>query len=111
MPPRCENTAAGTYFSGKLRTGKTEDGREKLKSPTATLSTAEAISVIHQGQALAVHFGSGELNAHDLAAGLAGAIVKDPGADQQVWNEYLETVVKEKREDWQDLYRACRELG
>ena len=93
----------------ELRMGKTEDGREKLKSPTATLSTAEAISVIHQGQALAVHFGSGELNAHDLAAGLVGAIVKDPGTDLQVWNEYLETVVK-KREDWQDLYRACREL-
>jgi hypothetical protein len=25
------------------------------------------------------------------------------------WNEYLEAVVKE-REDWRDLYRACREL-
>ncbi len=93
----------------ELRSGKTEDGREKLKSPTATLSTAEAISVIHQGQALAVHFGSGEINAHDLAAGLTGAVVKDPATDQLVWNEYLETVVK-KREGWQDLYRACREL-
>jgi hypothetical protein len=26
-----------------------------------------------------------------------------------VWREYLETVVKE-RDEWQDLYRACREL-
>ena len=26
-----------------------------------------------------------------------------------VWQEYLETVVKE-REGWGDLYRACREL-
>jgi len=93
----------------ELRSGKTEDGREKIKSPTATLSSAEAISVVHQGQSLAVHFGNGTLTAHDLAAGLSGAIVKDPGADRAVWQEYLETIVK-KREGWQDLYRACKEL-
>ena len=90
----------------ELRSGKTEDGRDKLKSPSATLSTAEAISVIHQGQALAVHFGDGDLRAHDLAAGLTGAIIKDPTGDGAIWQEYLETVVK-KREGWQDLYRAC----
>jgi MoxR-like ATPase len=93
----------------ELRSGKTEDGREKIKSPTATLSTAEAISVIHQGQSLAVHFGNGALSAHDLAAGLSGAVVKDTGTDKTVWMEYLETIVK-KREGWQDLYRACKEL-
>ena len=94
----------------ELRSGKTEDGREKLKSPSATLSTAEAISVIHQGQSLAVHFGDGELRARDMAASITGAVVKDPGTDATVWQEYLETVVK-KREGWQDLYRACRDLG
>ena len=94
----------------ELRSGKTEDGREKLKTPTATLSTAEAISVIHQGQSLAVHFGDGELRARDMAASITGAVVKDPGTDATVWQEYLETVVK-KREGWQDLYRACRDLG
>lgn len=94
----------------ELRSGKTEDGREKLKSPTATLSTAEAISVVHQGQSLAVHFGNGQLQTHDLAAGITGAVVKDPGTDVAVWQEYLETVVK-KREGWQDLYEACAELG
>lgn len=94
----------------ELRGGKTEDGRDKLKSPSATLSTAEAISVIHQGQALAVHFGDGDLRAHDLAAGLTGAIIKDPAGDGVIWREYLETVVK-KREGWQDLYRACMSEG
>jgi MoxR-like ATPase len=94
----------------ELRSGKTEDGRLKLKSPTATLSTAEAISVITHGKSLAAHFGDGKINAHDLAAGLIGAIVKDPVADKTVWSEYLETIVKE-RPDWKDLYRACREFG
>ncbi len=93
----------------ELRSGKTADGKEKLKSPTATLSTAEAISVIQQGQALATHFGDGTLRAYDLAAALTGAIVKDPGSDAAVWREYLETVVK-KRPEWSDLYRACLDL-
>ena len=93
----------------ELRSGKTEDGRQQLKSPSATLSTAEAISVIGSGQALAAHFGNGTLTAADLAAGLTGAVVKDPERDQTVWREYLETVVKE-RSGWKDLYRACRKL-
>jgi MoxR-like ATPase len=93
----------------ELRSGKTEDGRSKLKIPSSTLSTAEAISVVQSGQALAVHFGEGTLKAADLAAGITGAIVKDPVQDKIAWQEYLETVVKE-RKDWGDLYRACKEL-
>ncbi len=93
----------------ELRQGKTEDGRTKLKVPSATLSTAEAISVINSGQALAAHFGDGLLKAHDLAAGITGAIIKDPVQDKNAWEEYLETVVRE-RKDWKDLYRSCKEL-
>ncbi len=93
----------------ELRSGKTEDGRTKIKSPSSTLSTAEAISVINNGQALAAHFGDGKLNAQDLAASIGGAIVKDPVQDKIVWQEYLETIVRE-REGWKDLYDACREL-
>ena len=93
----------------ELRSGKTEDGRMKVKSPSSTLSTAEAISVINSGQALATHFGDGLLNAADLAAGITGAIVKDPIQDKVIWSEYLETVVK-GRKDWKDLYQACKEM-
>jgi hypothetical protein len=77
--------------------------------PTGTLSTAEAISVLTSGMTLAVHFGDGELQAADVAAGLVGTVVKDPVHDAVAWSEYLEAVVKE-RDDWLDLYRACREL-
>jgi MoxR-like ATPase len=94
----------------ELRSGVTADGRTKVKSPTATLSTAEAISVVTSGAALATHFGDGMLRADDVAAGLTGAVVKDPVQDGLVWAEYLETVVRE-RPGWDDLYRACRELA
>jgi len=94
----------------ELRTGVTADGKTKIKSPSSTLSTAEAISVVNNGVALAAHFGDGTLRATDMASGLLGAIVKDPVQDQLVWKEYLETVVKE-RDGWRDLYRACRALS
>lgn len=93
----------------ELRDGKTLDGKTKLKSPSGTLSTAEAISVVTSGLAMAAFYGDGELRAHDLAASLTGAIVKDPVQDKLVWQEYLQTVVKE-RDDWKDLYRASREV-
>jgi MoxR-like ATPase len=93
----------------ELRAGKTEDGRTKLKSPSSTLSAAEAISVVNNGQSLAIHFGDGTMKADDMAAGLSGAIIKDPVQDKIIWQEYLETVMRE-RKDWQDLYRACKEL-
>ena len=94
----------------ELRSGASSDGRTKLKSPTATMSPAEAISVMNSGLALSTHFGNGKLTAHDLASALIGAIVKDPVQDKVVWNEYLETIVK-TREDWKDIYRACKDLS
>lgn len=92
----------------ELRSGITADGKTKIKSPSGSLSTAEAISVVGNGLALAAHFGDGRLNADDLASSLIGAVVKDPVQDQVVWNEYLETIIK-TREDWRDIYRACKE--
>ena len=48
------------------------------------------------------------MRAGDLISGLIGAVVKDPVQDQIVWQEYLQTVVKEPIE-WKDLYRAAHE--
>ena len=94
----------------ELRQGHTEDNKTSLKTPSATLSAAEAISVVTNGLALAAHFGDGVLRAEDVAAGIVGAGGKDPGADQGIWQEYLQTVVRE-RVDWKDFYRACRQVA
>src|SRR5688572_11234210 len=94
----------------ELRSGVTQDGKTKIKVPSGTLSTAEAISVVNSGMAMAAYFGDGSLKAADLAAGIIGAVVKDPVQDKIVWLEYLETVVK-PRDEWKDIYRACRDLG
>ncbi|WP_214412844.1 ATP-binding protein [Sphaerisporangium fuscum] len=94
----------------ELRSGTTADGRTTVKSPSGTLSTAEAISVVTNGIALAAHFGDGVLRAGDVAAGIVGAVIQDPVSDRVVWHEYLETVVRE-RLDWRDFYRACRDVS
>jgi MoxR-like ATPase len=108
VPPALDEVRRLVTIFRELRNGETADGKTKIKSPSGTMSVAEAISVTGHGLALAAHFGDGTLRAADLAAGLVGAVVKDPVQDAVVWKEYLETVVKE-RDGWKDLYRACRE--
>lgn len=93
----------------ELRSGTTVDGRTSLKVPSGSLSTAEAISVVTNGVALAAHFGNGVLTSADVAAGIVGAVVKDPVHDAVAWREYLEGVARD-RADWGDFYEACRAL-
>lgn len=109
VPAAAEEVRRVVRVFRELRSGRTADGRTKLKSPSGTLSTAEAISVITNGLALSAHFGDGVLRAADVAGAVLGAVVKDPVADAVVWTEYLEAVVRE-RPDWADFYRACREV-
>jgi len=105
--PALEEVRRVVTIFRELRNGLTEDGKTKVKSPSGTLSTAEAISVIAGGMALSAYYGDGQLKAGDLVSGMVGAIVKDPVQDQVVWQEYLQTIVKE-RDDWKDWYRAGR---
>ena len=108
-PPALAEVRRVVQVFRELRSGVTQDGRTTLKTPTGTLSTAEAISVLTNGMTLAAHFGDGQVNAADVAAGLVGAVVRNPTQDGVAWNEYLEAVVRE-RSEWRDLYRACRDL-
>lgn len=108
-PPALEEIRRIVTIFRELRSGISADGKTKVKTPSGTLSTAEAISVVNSGLAMAAYFGDGRLTAGDLAAGIMGAIVKDPVQDKVVWQEYLETVVK-PRDNWKDIYRACRDM-
>ena len=95
----------------ELRAGATLDGKQKLKTTSGVLSTAEAISLLANSMALAGSFGDGDITAGDLAAALQGAVVKDEEKDKICWKEYLENVMKKRGSDWLPLYRACRELN
>jgi MoxR-like ATPase len=110
LPSALEEIRRVVTVFRELRAGVTADGRTTLKSPTGTMSPAEAISVMTGGIALAAHFGDGVLRPADVAAGIIGTVIRDPVTDATVWGEYLETVVRERR-GWSDFYRACREVS
>ena len=94
----------------ELRSGQTEDGKEKLKTPSGVMSTAEAISMLINSMALAASFGNGTVGDGELGAGLLGAVVKDDDKDSAVFKEYLENVMKKRGSEWRGLYNACRGL-
>lgn len=108
--PAAEEIGRVVTIFRELRSGVTEDGKTKVNSPSGTLSTAEAISVVSGGMAMSAFYGDGALRASDLISGLLGAVVKDPVQDRIVWEEYVQTVVKE-RDGWKDLYRASKDFG
>jgi len=95
----------------ELRQGMTLDKSQKVKPPSGVISTAEAISLLTGGMALAAGFGNGTVGADDLAAGLQGAVVKDEDKDKIAWSEYLENVMKKRGSEWRKLYNACREMN
>ena len=109
VPAAADEIARVVTIFRELRSGVTTDQRTSLKVPTGTLSTAEAISVVTNGLALAAHFGDGSLGPADVAGGVIGAVVSDPVRDTVAWREYLETVVRD-RDGWGDFYDACRAL-
>lgn len=89
----------------ELRGGETLDGKVTLKTPSGSLSTAEAIGVMIGGISQGTYFSNGKLNADCLAANIVGAVVKDPVQDKLILEEYLETVLK-KRGDYSAYYSA-----
>ncbi len=95
----------------ELRSGATLDGKQKLKSTSGVLSTAEAISLLANSMALAGSFGNGRITDGDLAAALQGAVVKDEEKDARAWVEYLENIMKKRGSRWLGLYQECRDLN
>jgi len=93
----------------ELREGKTLNGKTKLKTSSGSLSTGEAISVGVSAWADAAFFGNGAIDAQSLATNVVGAVVKDPVQDTVALEEYLENVVR-TRDEWNDLYRAIRDV-
>jgi MoxR-like ATPase len=108
-PPEVMVRKVVTVFQ-ELRKGQTLDGKQKVKPPSGVLSTAEVISLLGSGMALAGHFGGGKVEERDVAAGLHGAVVKEDARDVTVWTEYLENIVKKRGKEWEGLYKACKEL-
>ena len=111
----CHTTrsATGSCTTAPVMPPATSAGRStpspKCAASARPLVTTEIASAVTSGLALAAHFGDGVLRPADVAGGITGAVVQDPVADRVVWQEYLETVIRD-RDEWNDFYRACRDV-
>ena len=97
MPAAVEEIRRVVTVFRELRSGVTEDGRTKIKSPSGTLSTAEAISVITSGLALSAHFGDGDAAAgrhRGRASSARSSRTRSPTGSPG--REYLEIVARER---------------
>lgn len=107
IPDEDAITKVVTIFR-ELRAGQTLDGKNKVKTPSSVLSTAEAISLLANSIALSGNFGDGKVSDNDLASGLQGAVIKDDEKDIIVWKDYLGNVMKKRGASWRGLYTACQ---
>ncbi len=109
MPKRSTVEKIVTIFR-ELRQGRTLDGKEKLKCPTSSCSTAEIISSLTGSLALSASFYDGNVGDTELASALMTTIVKDDEKDFAAYNEYLENVLKKRGSDWQGFYKSSKEI-
>jgi len=93
----------------ELRRGQTLDGTTRVRSPTATLSTAEAISSLIGAMALAAYFGNGVVTDADIAASVYSTITRDDPKDLEAYEAYLQAVIS-KRPEYAEYYEATKRL-
>jgi len=110
-PPEATLVAMIVQIFQELRRGQTLDARQTLKTPSGTLSTAEAIALFTDGMALAGHFGERRVTPEQLASGLRAAVVRDEQRDASAWTGYLESGWSKRGREWEALHAACLALG
>jgi len=79
----------------ELRDGKTAEGIS-VKSPSTTLSTAEAIGTAVDAALHGRYFGDGKVTAGSIAKNLIGSIVKEDPQDLAALKEYVAIVAKKR---------------
>ncbi len=96
----------------EIRTGTTLEG-VRLERGSATMSTAEAVSVGYNAALHASFFGASVVAPRDLVGWLAGTVVKDDPASAKALRSYWEVAVKPRasaeRGAWR-AYWAARDL-
>ena len=96
----------------ELREGKTGEGIS-VKSPSTTLSTAEAIGTAVDAVLHSRYFGDGKVTAGAVARNLVGSIVKEDPQDLAALKEYVSIVAKKRgasNKDWQAFHDEAQKV-
>ena len=94
----------------ELRSGSSREG-VVIESPTAVMSTAEAVAINYAACLEAAYLGNGKPNGTQIGRQLIGTVLKDNSDDQAKLRHYLDVVVKRRRGPWKDLWKVRQELG
>lgn len=102
---------ASTYH--ELREGISSMGH-RIDSPSAVMSTAEAVSVYYQTMISGYYYGNGQMDVDSLVQNLVGALSKENKEDLTKVKEYFNTVIKDKSNKegglWKQYYEARKWL-
>ncbi len=96
----------------ELRDGKTSEGIS-VKSPSTTLSTAEAIGTAVDAVLHSRYFGDGKVTSGAIAKNLVGSIVKEDPQDLAALKEYISIVAKKRGasdKHWQGFHDEAQKL-
>lgn len=95
----------------EMRDGKTGDGL-KVKQPSTTLSTAEAIGVALDAALYSQYFSNGKITAGDIARNILGSVVKEDQADAKILLEYAMLVAKRrsKNKHWSEFHATMAKV-
>jgi len=96
----------------ELRDGKTGEGIS-VKSPSTTLSTAEAIGTAVDAVLHSRYFGDGKVTAGAIARNLIGSIVKEDPQDLAALKEYVSIVAKKRGtsdKHWQGFHDEAQKM-
>lgn len=97
----------------ELRSGRTDEG-SIVDKPTATMSTAEAVSVAFAAGLDAFYFSDGKVRGEHLAKQLVGTVLKDSEDDAKKVRQYFDVIVKsraKKQQHWKSFYEGRGILG
>ena len=102
---------ASTYH--ELREGVSSMGH-RIDSPSAVMSTAEAVSVYYQTMISGYYYGNGRMDVDQLVQNLVGALSKENKEDLTKVKDYFNTVIKDKSNKegglWNRYYEARKWL-
>ena len=96
----------------ELRDGKTGEG-VSVKSPSTTLSTAEAIGTAVDAVLHCRYFGDGKVTSAAIARNLVGSIVKEDPQDLAALKEYVAIVAKKRGASdkvWQGFHDEAQKM-
>jgi MoxR-like ATPase len=93
----------------ELRSGKVEDGKQKIKNSQAGLSPADAISIMHHARIESALFGTAGTMIPNISKSILQTMTKAEISEKSILQEYNETVLK-KRAEWKEWYQAISDL-